>query len=94
MSTTHLENKPTCKNCNNVLDGAFRPGEHIPSPGDFTVCLYCGNVGRYDPQMNIGPCTEQEVEEQNMLYPGFKDELYKTKELCKLMLDAKQRKEN
>ncbi len=41
MKTTRM-GKDFCPNCKELLDCASSAGsDHIPVPGDITVCLYC-----------------------------------------------------
>jgi hypothetical protein len=46
----------TCPRCHKQIDGGTRindegGGSAQPLPGDFSVCLYCGTLLRYDEQL-------------------------------------------
>jgi hypothetical protein len=40
LFTTKIKGKPSCPVCRKELDGAT--GHGTPTPGDYTVCAYCG----------------------------------------------------
>jgi hypothetical protein len=40
-----------CPTCQHVLDDATmigEPSDQLPKPGDFSICIYCGEVLRFD----------------------------------------------
>lgn len=43
-----------CPYCGALLDGAMGVGHgQAPSPDDFTVCLYCAGVCRYESDLSL-----------------------------------------
>jgi len=56
----------TCLNCGKVTDGATAVGVEgvvLPSPGDLTVCLYCGHLMAFDETLQFRELTEDEMVE-------------------------------
>ena len=43
----HLETEPKCANCGKGAN-SYTGGKAAPAPGDFSVCVYCGALLRYD----------------------------------------------
>lgn len=59
-----LDRESHCLACNEVLDGAANTGEtHKPTPGDVTVCLYCGHLMTFDNGLNLRELTSAEMYE-------------------------------
>lgn len=65
-----LDTSPTCPSCRKKLDGftAVQP-ETRPSPGDATVCAYCGELLEFTQEMDlilITNQTRQEIDPQQL----------------------------
>lgn len=53
-----------CTNCAKVLDGASSiVGDHTPSPGDITVCIYCSHLMAYADDLTLREMTDAEMNE-------------------------------
>jgi hypothetical protein len=53
-----------CISCGAVSDAAAPVGgDTKPSPGDITVCLYCGHVMAFDENLNFRSLTNDEMRE-------------------------------
>lgn len=53
-----------CLNCGEMMDGATAVGEEgrvMPSPGDVTVCLYCGHLMMFDDQLAFRNPSDAEI---------------------------------
>lgn len=51
-----------CPNCGKTLDAATAcEGDRKPAPGDFTVCIYCAIILRFDNDMNLREVTKEEL---------------------------------
>lgn len=51
--TTRFENARWCPCCFGVLSAATCLTDEVrPEPGDYTVCIYCASVLRFDGQMD------------------------------------------
>ena len=46
-----------CVGCGTKLDGATHPDDEnaIPSPGDYSICLYCGALSVFDDTLKLRP---------------------------------------
>lgn len=54
MTTTKMGND-TCLVCNTKLNCATSiDGEHIPAPGDLSICIHCGEYLHYESDMKLG----------------------------------------
>lgn len=43
-----------CRSCGHELDAATAPGrDAAPSPGDFSICLHCGDLQAFDANMDL-----------------------------------------
>lgn len=64
MATTH-EMKPTsCPDCGYVFDRATgKAGGKGPGEGDFSVCVNCGAVLRFDADLRANQASEHELAE-------------------------------
>jgi hypothetical protein len=50
---THLPGN-TCPSCGAANTGTAEPGGGaVPSPGDYSICVYCGAVAVYDAAMHL-----------------------------------------
>ena len=47
MKTTRLSPDLHCSQCGKQVDAHSSFNNHKPSPGDISVCMYCGHVARY-----------------------------------------------
>jgi hypothetical protein len=52
-----------CPTCGKSLDGASNPSGAMPSPGDFSVCVYCAGFARYDERLALRACSADELDE-------------------------------
>jgi hypothetical protein len=61
---TRLASEPHCLNCNVVVDGArCVDGDGSPSPGDVTMCIYCGHVMAFSEGLGMRELTDAEMQE-------------------------------
>jgi hypothetical protein len=62
--TARMESSP-CTNCGKLCDAAAYAGagEATPSPGDFTICFYCGHLMLFDDRLHLRDPTDAEVVE-------------------------------
>lgn len=52
-----------CPTCGKLCDSATSTiGDHVPDPGDVTVCLYCGSINKYGNDMALEKMTKIEIE--------------------------------
>lgn len=60
---SRLENESICPKCGKVLDAATSIEEGaIPSPGDITICMYCGELLRFDENLISHKLSDEEFE--------------------------------
>jgi hypothetical protein len=54
-----------CTNCGKMLDGATSSDadETSPEPGNITICLYCGELMRYENDLTLGKLTDADMYE-------------------------------
>ncbi len=59
----------TCPTCNKTLDGSSSLGDSsdVPSPGDLSICKYCGELSVFKDDLSQRPITQEET---NTLDPG------------------------
>jgi len=51
-----------CPNCKKALDAAQHlSGDDRPSDGDLTVCLYCGHLMVFGPNLSLRELTSDEM---------------------------------
>lgn len=73
MKHTEVVGQP-CPTCGQQLDAATCLGEDaVPSPGDFTVCFYCGTPFRFGAKMylqlmTLGELNELEPAKRSLLF--------------------------
>lgn len=48
-----------CPRCGSILDVVT--GEREPHPGDYSGCVYCGAVNRFDENLRLRPATKDEI---------------------------------
>lgn len=54
----------TCSSCNSHTDAATCvDGKSLPSPGDVSICLYCGHIAVFSDDMILRPLTSEEMHE-------------------------------
>lgn len=54
MRTSYTNKSSRCPACLHQLDGATSTfGDHVPSPGDATVCLYCSTVSIFQTDLTL-----------------------------------------
>lgn len=51
-----------CPRCKHIVDsGGLPSGERVkPTPGDFSVCINCGTVNRYDGALFLEELTDED----------------------------------
>ena len=56
-----------CPSCGRLIDALTGVGhEHAPSPGDYTVCFYCGTVMRFvEPLPSVRLATKADFEAES-----------------------------
>ena len=61
MGTIVKEDK--CPSCLHRLNAATDPLTKIqvPHPGDFSVCFYCGQILRFDNELNVQRASEEDA---------------------------------
>ena len=60
---TLLAEEGRCPTCNHSIDSATDvSGGARPSPGDFTICLYCQDIFRFDERLQMKPLEEADIE--------------------------------
>ena len=53
-----------CINCHKLVDGATSVDrEQSPTPGDMTVCVYCGHLMAFDDNLMLRELTDAEIVE-------------------------------
>lgn len=54
-----------CWHCDMALDAATDPEDEqsVPTEGAVSICLYCGAVGIFGPELALRPPTEAELDE-------------------------------
>ena len=56
----HIIDPSPCSFCGAKLDRAYSPNGHEIEPGDFSICIYCRELGVYDNDMKLRKPTEEE----------------------------------
>jgi hypothetical protein len=52
----------SCPNCGKRVDAAMSAeGDHKPSPGDITICMYCRHLCVFAEDMGLRELTDDEV---------------------------------
>lgn len=70
----------SCRLCHNIIDAhASVKGDIAPRPNDFSVCLYCGTLSKFDEELNLIPLTPSELFTLNKENPETFDLLIKTR---------------
>lgn len=71
--------KPSkCPNCKNEFDGAFALGQGTePKPGDFSVCIGCGQFLRYGKDLRLESTTLAKARE--FLEPHYLEALQRAR---------------
>ena len=59
--TYHTDDKRRCVVCYKKIDAASGIVGEGPSPGDFTLCLYCGTVYKFDDKLKMIKLSELEI---------------------------------
>lgn len=53
-----------CGGCRTILNATSDPrGRGAPHPGDLTICIRCGTVHRFDPELRLKVATKEEIEQ-------------------------------
>jgi hypothetical protein len=66
--------KQHCPNCGQRIEAASSEHGSLPQPGDINVCLYCGELLTFNPDMTIRRPTPEEIAEYKK-QPGLWDEI-------------------
>lgn len=61
----HRTEKDYCPVCNHIINGATDIGntDHIPKPGDVSVCFYCTSFLQFNDNLKLTEMTNLEVAE-------------------------------
>lgn len=53
-----------CPSCNHILDAAthIENDEVIPSEGDYSICMYCGEILRFGKDQELILATQEDLE--------------------------------
>lgn len=71
-----------CLECGHKLDGATPvEGDEGPEDGDFSVCIRCGNIARYNAYGTLHPI--QPIEEWEQIEPEKRSELERISRTCR-----------
>lgn len=58
---SHRVPETLCLECGKPLDAATDVyGDDRPSPGDISLCVYCGNLSAYGDDLKLRPLSEDE----------------------------------
>jgi hypothetical protein len=52
-----------CTGCGKLCNAAFSVEGHLPNPGDFSVCLYCGHLMAFGVNFALRELTDAEMVE-------------------------------
>lgn len=53
--------RSTCHKCGYGIDAASSMVGETPEPGDIGICLRCGNVEKYDENLQLTPLTDEDL---------------------------------
>ena len=59
-----------CPRCEKLLDAATGKNKG-PAEGDFTMCVYCGHVMKFDKFLRLTEVTDEEFEEVREELEGY-----------------------
>lgn len=78
MSKNKLETSPECSVCKKFLDGfTAMDKKSKPKDGDFSICLYCGTLGKYsDGLTRLVKLSKQEEQELAKNDPKMYNEIF------------------
>lgn len=63
MIQTQTNPDARCPACQKTLDAATSThGKRGPKEGDYSVCMYCGNLNIFLPDLTVRSATEQEMD--------------------------------
>lgn len=57
--------EPKCPHCEEMLDGAtvaYGKQNVLPNPGDFSICIYCGNMIRFNEELEMEKLSPEYLE--------------------------------
>lgn len=61
--TSYTCSDSRCPKCGERMNGATDPlGSAVPTPGDLSVCVYCGNVLVFNHDMTVRDATRYDVQ--------------------------------
>jgi hypothetical protein len=64
VGTDHLMPGCNCLNCGKHLDGASAINDDgMPSPGDITLCIYCGHIMAFADDLSFRELNDEEMHE-------------------------------
>lgn len=79
-----------CNVCHHKLDSHTNPNGALPQEGDISICVYCGNLSRFDKNLKIVSLTEEEIEKLKTSDPeAFKDIAEAFKDIYKILVIIK-----
>ena len=68
VKSGQLETRPHCPTCKKLLDGFIAVDhEHIPKPGDLSICAYCSEVLQFTEDMSFKQASVEAIEEFGLL---------------------------
>ncbi len=67
MEQTTRTTPAHCKGCLKTIDAHTAvEGDHVPTVGDLSICLYCGRISMFDPDLNLSPMSKEELEQMRV----------------------------
>lgn len=52
----------SCPSCGTTVDASTSvAGDHAPSPGDVSICMYCGHLMAFADDLTLRPLTDKEM---------------------------------
>jgi len=51
-----------CPSCAKPLDGAAG-GDQAPAPGDFSICIYCATILKFDKNLDLEVLSQKELQD-------------------------------
>ncbi len=75
--------KNSCSTCKANIDSITSFDHKIPKPGDVSICVYCGEILRFDVNLNLIKLTELEKEQIKAKDENFFESLISMQEKIK-----------
>lgn len=85
-----------CQCCGKKLDGAssLQDETAVPSPGDFSICLYCGTILEYEEGFFLHVASDESLSRLNSEEPEVYQQLIQVQLVIKQMILEKKAKMN